>query len=400
MRISFFAFIVLFLFAQVGKAQELDSLKAKKNILDNKFTTITLLSVPLFYQGWSMRNDKTDFSTFRNFHTELDNYTQFLPFALTVGLKLGGVKSSSSWKKFLFASAMSYIIDESIVNIMKSSIYEKRPDISANNSFPSGHTALAFMNAHIFVKEYAEDNWLVSTLAYTTASFTGAMRVMNQRHWMGDVLAGAGIGLFSAETAYCLADFFFDRQNKTKQDLFYHHPLTELKKERFWADISTTYNYSFNKYKIHGYIDVEFANGGAVGVESAWMYNTFLGVGVNADYSNYRYVKHDAWEKYDIAFYYIGLSQYLSLPIDPRVSVGCRVGIGMSYSEHYKKLLFVSVPNEFHTRYNVGVNLNLRLKEHTLFRFYADFTDSDIVIDKERYPFRTINLGASLALCL
>lgn len=220
MRISFFAFIVLFLFAQVGKAQELDSLKAKKNILDNKFTTITLLSVPLFYQGWSMRNDKTDFSTFRNFHhpdfhTELDNYTQFLPFALTVGLKLGGVKSSSSWKKFLFASAMSYIIDESIVNIMKSSIYEKRPDISANNSFPSGHTALAFMNAHIFVKEYAEDNWLVSTLAYTTASFTGAMRVMNQRHWMGDVLAGAGIGLFSAETAYCLADFFFDRQNKT-----------------------------------------------------------------------------------------------------------------------------------------------------------------------------------------
>lgn len=123
MRISFFAFIVLFLFAQVGKAQELDSLKAKKNILDNKFTTITLLSVPLFYQGWSMRNDKTDFSTFRNFHhpdfhTELDNYTQFLPFALTVGLKLGGVKSSSSWKKFLFASAMSYIIDESIVNIM------------------------------------------------------------------------------------------------------------------------------------------------------------------------------------------------------------------------------------------------------------------------------------------
>ena len=36
------------------------------------------------------------------------------------------------------------------------------------------------------------------------ATATGAMRVFNKKHWVSDVVAGAGIGILSAEVGYML----------------------------------------------------------------------------------------------------------------------------------------------------------------------------------------------------
>lgn len=39
---------------------------------------------------------------------------------------------------------------------------------------------------------------------YIIATATGTLRIMNNKHWVSDVVAGAGIGILSAEVAYML----------------------------------------------------------------------------------------------------------------------------------------------------------------------------------------------------
>jgi membrane-associated phospholipid phosphatase len=77
-----------------------------------------------------------------------------------------------------------------------------RPDTGSLNSFPSGHTAQAFAAATFMHKEYGKQSIWYSIGAYSLATGIGAFRVMNNRHWISDVLAGAGIGIFSTNIAY------------------------------------------------------------------------------------------------------------------------------------------------------------------------------------------------------
>ena len=78
---------------------------------------------------------------------------------------------------------------------------EERPDTKAHTSFPSGHTATAFMGAELVRLSYG--NW-VGLGAYTVAAGIGFLRMYNERHWLNDVLAGAGFGILSANLAHLL----------------------------------------------------------------------------------------------------------------------------------------------------------------------------------------------------
>lgn len=390
---------VLFLlcFCPCLPAQTTSKNKSDK-ILDNRFTHLAFYSAPLVIEGICFKNEKTDFTNFQrmhypNFKTQIDNYTQYFPLALTTGLKLAGVESHSSWGQFLFSTFMCYALDYSIVKTMKRNIYEKRPDISGNNSFPSGHTSFAFMNAHIFVKEYAQDNILYSSLAYSMAIFTACMRVMNQRHWVGDVLAGAGIGLFSAESVYMLSDWIFNNKHSKDAEEYDFSP------KHWFFNISTTYNFSFNNYETANKEQVKFLNGGAVGLEGEYFYNRYLGLGLNGDYACYRYYAPNAWEKFDISFYSLLLSLCLSLPITNRISVGARAGMGLNYSEHYKKF-YSNIPFQTQFKYAFGVNTSLQLSDNTIFRLYADYTKTDIEINNQLFPFKTLNVGSCIVLTL
>lgn len=70
-----------------------------------------------------------------------------------------------------------------LVETMKYSVRELRPDGSTNNSFPSGHTATAFSAATILHKEYGmtRSPWY-SIAGYMLTTATGCMRVFNNRH--------------------------------------------------------------------------------------------------------------------------------------------------------------------------------------------------------------------------
>lgn len=90
------------------------------------------------------------------------------------------------------------------VNAFKQTASVERPDGSSLNSFPSGHTATAFMGAELMMQEYKNESVWYGISGYVVAAGTGAFRMYNNRHWLTDVVAGAGIGILSAKAGYWL----------------------------------------------------------------------------------------------------------------------------------------------------------------------------------------------------
>jgi len=83
---------------------------------------------------------------------------------------------------------------------------KKLTDIERPNkepyAFPSGHTAYAFTIATFMDKEFRHKSPWVSVVSYGIAGGTGVLRVLNNAHWLSDVLAGAGVGILSVNTVY------------------------------------------------------------------------------------------------------------------------------------------------------------------------------------------------------
>ena len=95
-----------------------------------------------------------------------------------------------------------------------------RPDGSATNSFPSGHTATAFMGAEFLWQEYKDSNIWYGIAGYAVAAGTGFFRIYNDRHWVSDVAMGMGVGIMSTKIAYWLYPTLqrnFFQKNKNTQ---------------------------------------------------------------------------------------------------------------------------------------------------------------------------------------
>lgn len=139
--------------------------------------------------------------------TEVDDYLQYVPLDSIYGLSLLGVEAKHNYVDRTLELATSYIALGAMVNAIKYTVREPRPDGSANNSFPSGHTATTFMGAELVRIEYGEDHPWLAAGAYTIATAVGVLRVYNNRHWFTDVFAGAGVGILSARVGYWLLPY-------------------------------------------------------------------------------------------------------------------------------------------------------------------------------------------------
>ena len=135
-------------------------------------------------------------------HIHLDNYTQYAPAIMVYGLNALGVKGKHNFRDRTIIYATSQLITSAFVIPLKHTIKEERPDGSNNLSFPSGHTATAFSSAQFMFREYNDSNFWLSISGYSFAIFTGVYRTINDRHWVNDVVAGAGFGILSTELAY------------------------------------------------------------------------------------------------------------------------------------------------------------------------------------------------------
>lgn len=155
----------------------------------------------------SLRN-----GTLQDFRLYYDDYLQYSPAGLMLAMKICGYESRSSWPRMLASGALSTAITATTVNVLKYSVKRPRPDGSKSNSFPSGHTATAFMTATMLHKEYGWRSPWFSIGGYTVATVTGVSRILNNKHWMTDIAAGAAIGIGSVHLAYYLTDLLFKKK--------------------------------------------------------------------------------------------------------------------------------------------------------------------------------------------
>ena len=107
------------------------------------------------------------------------------------------------------ADAFAAIMMAAVVNGLKYSINRTRPN-GHDASFPSGHTATAFTGATLLAHEYGDRSIWIPIAGYTVATATGVMRVLNNRHYVSDVIVGAAVGILTAELAYWVTDAIFN----------------------------------------------------------------------------------------------------------------------------------------------------------------------------------------------
>lgn len=134
----------------------------------------------------------------------LDNYLQFVPAAAVYGLNAMGIKGKHNFRDRTMLYLMSNIITNATVFSMKKFSHQLRPDGSAYTSFPSGHTAEAFASAEFLRQEYKDVSPWYGIAGYAVAATTGYLRLYNNKHWLSDVVAGAGVGIASTKLAYWL----------------------------------------------------------------------------------------------------------------------------------------------------------------------------------------------------
>ena len=273
---------------------DFDFFKSKTNpgVKPYKFMDdLTFVGIPLFVAGWAVKGDKGMFRVnakaeqggkkntqlLTDFKTGIDDYTQFFGPAMVVGLKLGGYEGRSDWPRLLSSAAASYAIMAVLVNGIKYSAKEMRPDGSTANSWPSGHTATAFVGASLLHKEYGltRSPWW-SVAGYGVATATGVMRVLNNRHWISDVMSGAGIGIMSTELGYALCDLMFKQKGLLRNDL-----ILESEKPSFFS-ISMGLGLGNKNLEFENAGDkrtIKFRAATVVDAEGAYFFNKYVGVG-------------------------------------------------------------------------------------------------------------------------
>lgn len=155
---------------------------------------------------------------FASFHTSIDNYLQFAPMAAGYAM-LTDNKQHSFWK-YTEKVLLTEVIVNALVQPVKHIAKVPRPDDGALTSFPSGHTAQAFAGAVIFCDEFAQHNIWLAASAYASAAAVGALRILNNRHWASDVIAGAGFGMASAKLSEWIV-----QPSRKKREAINHYQL-------------------------------------------------------------------------------------------------------------------------------------------------------------------------------
>lgn len=194
MKIVFLA--ITLIFSTLSSHAQNDSLttnpKQKNILLKTAILPVSLIAGGLLISSSAF--EKSFQKSVRNsvgeeFSTSIDNYTRYIPIAQLYAADAMGIKAKNHWFDQTKNLTLSIIITDFITFKIKNISNKTRPFESGNpDSFPSAHTSSAFTNATVLYQEFKDTDPLLAYSGYGFATTTGALRIMNNAHWLSDVL--------------------------------------------------------------------------------------------------------------------------------------------------------------------------------------------------------------------
>jgi hypothetical protein len=163
---SIILIVILFSYSHRTSGQETspDSILVNKN-LEFEYSSLIIPTVLMGYgvvafesDGLKILNSEIKEEVNENIDENLtiDDFSQYVPALTVYALGALGVKGKNSFRDKTIILATSHLIMTTTVTGLKLVTKIKRPDSSSNNSFPSGHTATAFMGAEFLWQEYRD----------------------------------------------------------------------------------------------------------------------------------------------------------------------------------------------------------------------------------------------------
>lgn len=330
---------------------------------------LSFIPVPIIAAGFIAKTGKNNFREARfrlnsNFHDRTDDYIQHLPIVTTFALKIAGYEGKNNWGRFLVSGVLSYATMGLLVNSIKYTAKEMRPDGSTANSFPSGHTATAFVAATILHKEYGltRSPWF-SVLGYSAATATGVMRSLNNRHWISDIMVGGGFGILATDLGYVFGGLIFKDKGVKRLELednndLRKHPsfvsfgmgATRLNNLDLPSELNSIYGYAptyDGKLRIGTGTTVQF--------EGAYYFNPFIGLGGKGRVSIFPVRANGLQDHYyveqagiviptdfndmditdQMATYQFDIGPYFSWPFAKRWSLDANLSVGYMHMADY-----------------------------------------------------------------
>lgn len=361
---------------------------------------MTYIGVPLVVGALIIKSEDDHFRRLRNdylpvFEWHYDDYAQYLPAVVMLGLKAGGVQGRSSWGRMLGADAFSVAIMAGTVNLLKNSSDVERPDGSNRHSFPSGHTATAFMTATMMSKEYGGRSPWYSVGAYTLATATGLTRMANNKHWLSDVLAGAGIGILATELGYFLADLIWKDRGLNQFDVL--ETFDRMNRPSFFG-VYLGLNIMPGSYRLKNNTRLSFSSGSTVGVEGAWFFNPYVGIGGRLSATNLSVIlDREALEK-SLDWASTSAGAYFSYPLTSRFLAGAKVLAGYSYFAKCK-LPSVTIGDQGGGHVGTGCSLTYLAKRNLGGRLFFDYNLllTDMPVDLKYLQMMTLGCAVTVA---
>jgi len=233
---------------------------------------------------------------------------------------------------------------------------------------------------------------------YTIATLTGFMRVLNNRHWISDVLVGAGIGILSADLGYMFTDLIFKKKGL-------------LRGVRSDLDVDLNLNPSF--FGLYGGVSFlsseasvrdleenlglrcEFGTGTTIGLEGAYFLNKHWGFGGRVRLTTFPMKLFDnetgsrskEYQGETLGVYGFDLGAYFNIPLSSRFNLGMKVLAGPNFSTNTRfyylteneethetekeEFLLLSPRTSF--RGCVGIATSFSYGDGIVLRFFVDY---------------------------
>lgn len=368
-------------------------------VTSSQIYQMTYISVPIIAEGLLVKNKDKQFRSLRNeylpvFRKRYDDYLQYLPAALMLGMKAGGVKGRSSWGRMLTSDAFSAAIMTATVNSLKYTSKVVRPDGSNNHSFPSGHTATAFMTATMLSKEYGGRSPWYSIGAYSVATATGLSRMMNNKHWLSDVMVGAGIGILSTELGYYFADLIFKEKG-------IRHFSTETTFNRLsnpsFLGIYLGFNSLPGRHQLIDNSQIILSMGSNAGIEGAYFFNPYIGIGGRFTIANMPVILNNEAQDESLGMTSGYAGAYFSYPFSSRWMIGSKMLAGYCHLPECE-LNTITIDKKGNICMGTGCSLTFRAKQNLGIKFFFDYNLMKSSITLKTRFMQMLTLGSAAAV--